>query len=167
MRVVGRLCLCRVQHLAACYLLTWNGECETLLASFDQEVCQGGWQGIFPANGEVEVRQCEFGNGYPRCADYDCEGFFSEWGECNRFCSGGNESRTYVVPPGDPDAVKYDAEVRRFGHATLDARRPCMISVLLLCFCQLWTDRSLRVDRPLCRFARSSLVTCQKKWRTR
>eukprot|EP00750_Incisomonas_marina_P011235 INCI16357.9.p1 GENE.INCI16357.9~~INCI16357.9.p1 ORF type:complete len:1855 (-),score=225.60 INCI16357.9:859-6423(-) len=80
-------------------------------ASFESEVCQGGWQGTFPVHDAVEVRQCEFGNGYPRCSDYDCDDFFSAWGECNRFCSGGNESRTYMVPSGDPEAAKYDSEV--------------------------------------------------------
>ena len=97
------------------YLYTFNADCGILAASFESEVCQGGWQGTFPVHDAVEVRQCEFGNGYPRCSDYDCDDFFSAWGECNRFCSGGNESRTYMVPSGDPEAAKYDSEVHRRG----------------------------------------------------
>lgn len=82
---------------------------------YNRRVCQAEYgQKIypFPKDGGLDVRSCEDGNGYPLCGAYNCSDFFGNWSECDAFCGGGVETRTFVVPD-DPLALRYDQEVCR------------------------------------------------------
>ena len=61
--------------------------------------------------GDIETQPCDAGlTGHVNCNDFSCYDFFSAWSECDRFCTGGSQTRVYVVPD-DPTATAYDAEV--------------------------------------------------------
>ena len=94
--------------------------------AFDAEVCRGAkvdhYNDEYPASGGDQHATCDTvavaeegstANAYPRCHDYDCEHFWSNWTGCSTFCSNGTRTRSFVVPFDDVDAQAFDSEVCR------------------------------------------------------
>ena len=104
--------------------------------AYNEEVCQGAFgraQYPFPPNEGVEEKSCEavsvlsgdsgggggggdvLDDAYPRCNDFACDDFFTDWTPCSSFCSGGTRSRTFVVPERteSSDAPAYVSQMCR------------------------------------------------------